>query len=69
MPALVDKSPSGDGGALACALRRTEIVTAMPVTAQSAVELSDALYMAAECATAAGDLRGARQLAERIRDS
>ena len=55
-------------GALASALRRTVILAPVPVTAQSGQELSDALYMAAECATAAGDLEGARRLAERIRD-
>ena len=35
---------------------------------ESALELSDALCMATECATAAGDLRIARQLAEQVRD-
>jgi predicted ATPase/DNA-binding CsgD family transcriptional regulator len=55
-------------GALASALRRTEIVAPLRVTAQSGLELSDALCMATECATAAGDLRAARQLAERVRD-
>lgn len=54
--------------ALASALRRTGILDPMPVTAQSGLEHSDALSMAAECATATGDLRGARRLAERIRD-
>ena len=38
------------------------------MTARSGLEHSDALYMATECATAAGDLRTARQLAERVRD-
>jgi hypothetical protein len=38
------------------------------VTARSGTEHSDALCMAAECATAAGDLRAARQMAERVRD-
>jgi hypothetical protein len=56
------------GAALASALRRAGILAAMPVTAQSGFELSDALFMAAECSTATGDLRGARRLAERIRD-
>ena len=55
-------------GALASALRRTVILAPVPVTAQSGLELSDAFYMAAECATAAGDLQDARRLAERIRD-
>ena len=40
----------------------------MRATAESALELSDALCMATECATAAGDLRIARQLAEQVRD-
>ena len=55
-------------GALASALRRTELVAPMRATAESALELSDALCMATECATAAGDLRIARQLAEQVRD-
>ena len=54
--------------ALASALRRTEILGPLPVTARSGLEHSDSLQMAAECATAAGDLRSARQLAERVRD-
>ena len=54
--------------ALASALRRTEILGALPVTALSGLEHSDSLQMAAECATATGDLRTARQLAERVRD-
>jgi len=54
--------------ALASALRRLEILGPLPVTARSGLEHSDALFMAAECATAAGDLRTARRLAERIRD-
>jgi hypothetical protein len=40
----------------------------MPVTARSGLEHSDSLQMATECATAAGDLRSARRLAERVRD-
>jgi hypothetical protein len=40
----------------------------MPVTARSGLEVSDALFMAAESATAVGDLRTARRFAERIRD-
>ena len=55
-------------GALASALRRTQALEPLPVTARSGVEHSDALCMATECATAAGDLRAARQLAERVRD-
>ena len=54
-------------GALASALRRLEILGPVPVTARSGLEHSDALFMAAECATAAGDLRTARQMAERLR--
>ena len=54
--------------AAASALRRTEMLAPLPVTAVSAQELADALYMAAECAIAAGDLRVARKLAKRIRD-
>jgi predicted ATPase/DNA-binding CsgD family transcriptional regulator len=54
--------------ALASALRRTEILGPLPVTALSGLEHSDSLQMATECATAAGDLRTARQLAERVRD-
>jgi hypothetical protein len=54
--------------ALASALRRTEALDPLPVTARSGLEHSDALCMAAECATAAGDLRAARQMAERVRD-
>jgi predicted ATPase/DNA-binding CsgD family transcriptional regulator len=55
-------------GALASTLRRLEILGPLPVTARSGLEQSDSLAMAAECATAVGDLRTARQLAERIRD-
>ena len=40
----------------------------MPITAASALEFFDAFNMAAECAVAAGDLREARHLAERVRD-
>ena len=55
-------------GALASTLRRLEILGPVPVTARSGLEHSDALFMATECATAAGDLRTARQLAERLRE-
>ena len=44
-------------GALASALQRTGVLDPLPVTARSGFEHSDALYMASECATAAGDLR------------
>ena len=49
-------------------LRRTQLLTPMPITAASALEFFDAFNMAAECAVAAGDLREARHLAERVRD-
>jgi predicted ATPase/DNA-binding CsgD family transcriptional regulator len=54
--------------ALASTLRRIEILSPLPITARSAFEHADALYMATECAIAAGELRTARELAERIRD-
>jgi hypothetical protein len=37
------------------------------MTARSGLEHSDALFMSAECATTIGDLRTAREMAERIR--
>jgi predicted ATPase/DNA-binding CsgD family transcriptional regulator len=55
-------------GALASTLRRLEVLGPLPVTARSGLEHSDSLQMATECATAVGDLRMARQLAERVRD-
>ncbi len=54
--------------ALASALRRTVILGPLPMTARSGLEHADALYMATECAIAAGDLRTARELAERIQE-
>ncbi len=54
--------------AAASALRRTELLAAVPVTAVSGFEFADAFIMAAECAIAAGDLRSARALAEGSRD-
>jgi predicted ATPase len=54
--------------AAAGALRRTELLAPLEVTAVAALELLDALLMAAECAVAAGDLRSARAMAERFRD-
>jgi hypothetical protein len=54
--------------AAASALRRTELLAPLQVTAVSAHELFDAFSMAADCAIAAGDLRAARALAERVRD-
>jgi predicted ATPase/DNA-binding CsgD family transcriptional regulator len=52
--------------ASATAQRRLELLSPLPVTAVSALELADAFYMAAECAVAAGNLRAARRYAERI---
>jgi predicted ATPase/DNA-binding CsgD family transcriptional regulator len=54
--------------AAASALRRTELLAPMPVTALAAMELFDGLIMAAECAVAAGDLVAGRRLSERLRD-
>jgi predicted ATPase len=54
--------------ALASALRRTEALASLRVTALSGLEHSDAICMAAECATAVGDLRTARDMAERVRN-
>jgi predicted ATPase/DNA-binding CsgD family transcriptional regulator len=54
--------------AAASALRRTELLAPMPMTAVAALEFFDGLIMAAECAVAAGDLPAARGLAERLRD-
>jgi hypothetical protein len=54
--------------ALATARRRTAILDPIPLTARSGLEVSDALFMAAESAITAGDLRTARRFAERIRD-
>ena len=52
--------------AVESALIRAELLARLPVTPESALELADALYMTAECAVAAGDLRTARRQAERI---
>jgi hypothetical protein len=54
--------------ALDNAVRRTELLAPLAVTAESALEFFDAFSMAADCAIAAGDLPGARHLAERLRD-
>jgi predicted ATPase/DNA-binding CsgD family transcriptional regulator len=54
--------------AAASALRRTELLAPMPVTATAALEFFDGFVMAADCAVAAGDLAAARRLAERLRD-
>jgi predicted ATPase/DNA-binding CsgD family transcriptional regulator len=50
------------------ALRRTELLAPLQVTAASALEFLDAISMAAHCAIAAGDLRAARGHAELLRD-
>ncbi len=54
--------------AAASAVRRTELLAPVPVTAAAGMEFYDAACMATECAVAAGDLRGARKLAERVLD-
>jgi predicted ATPase/DNA-binding CsgD family transcriptional regulator len=56
------------GAAAASALRRTELLAPMRVTAVSGLEFFDAIGMADHCAVAAGDLRAARRHAERLRD-
>jgi hypothetical protein len=50
------------------ALRRTELLAPMRVTAASAFEFFDGFVTASECAVAAGDLPVARRMAERLRD-
>ena len=52
--------------AAATALLRADLLAPVPVTAVSGLELADGLYMATECAIAAGDLRVARKQAERV---
>jgi predicted ATPase/DNA-binding CsgD family transcriptional regulator len=54
--------------AAASALRRTQLLEPVPVTAAAGLEFFDGFVMAAECAVAAGDLPSARRLAERLRD-
>ena len=54
--------------AAASAVRRTELIAPLEVTAVAALELLDGLLMGAECAVAVGDLRAARGFAERFRD-
>jgi hypothetical protein len=54
--------------AAASSLRRTKILAPLPVTALTGFEFTDAYVMATECAVAAGDLAGARVLAEGVRD-
>ena len=50
------------------ALRRIELLAPIPITATAGLEIFDSYLMAAECAVATGDLRGARRLAEDLRD-
>ncbi|HEU5333630.1 MAG TPA: LuxR C-terminal-related transcriptional regulator [Actinocrinis sp.] len=54
--------------AAASAVRRTELLAPLEVTAVAALELLDGLLMAAETSVAVGDLRAARGFAERFRD-
>jgi predicted ATPase/DNA-binding CsgD family transcriptional regulator len=54
--------------AAASALRRTELLAPLPVTARTGFELFDGFVMAAECATAAGDFPSARRLASGLND-
>jgi predicted ATPase len=56
------------GAAAASALRRTELLPPLQVTAASALETFDAIEMANHCALAAGDLRAAKRHAEHLRD-
>src|SRR5690349_1869199 len=63
----IDLSRGELRAALASALRRTEILAPLRMTARSGLEHSDALFMSAECAITIGDLRTAREMAERIR--
>jgi hypothetical protein len=51
-------------GALASAVRRTDLLAGLPVTAGSALELFDAFQMASQCALSSGDLRAAHRLGE-----
>jgi hypothetical protein len=50
--------------AMETAVRRTELLAAVPVTAESALEFFDAYQMASQCAVAAGDLGEAQRLGE-----
>ncbi|MGI8880468.1 MAG: ATP-binding protein [Jatrophihabitans sp.] len=54
--------------AAASALRCTELLAPLPVTAMAGLEFFDAYGMAAECAVGAGDLHAGRRLAEHLRD-
>lgn len=54
--------------AVESSMRRLELLAPLPITAASGAEIADAFVMTTDCAIAAGDLRAARQLAERLRD-
>jgi predicted ATPase/DNA-binding CsgD family transcriptional regulator len=54
--------------AAASARQRTELLAAHPMSADSGLEFFDSFVMAAECAVSAGDLPGARNFAECLRD-
>ena len=54
--------------ALDSAVRRTELLAQVPVTADSAFEFFDSYQMGSQCALAAGDLGEARRLGEGLLD-
>jgi len=54
--------------AMHSAVRRTELLTEVPVTADSALEFFDAYQMASACSVAAGDLGEGRRLGEGLCD-
>ncbi len=54
--------------ALDSAVRRTELLASVPVTAESALEFFDAYQMGSQCALAAGDLGEACRLGEGLLD-
>ncbi|MEU8136473.1 ATP-binding protein [Streptodolium elevatio] len=54
--------------AAAGAMRRTELLAPLRVTAMTGLEFFDGFGMADHCAVAAGDLPAARRYAERLRD-
>ncbi len=54
--------------ALESAVRRTELLAPVPVSAESALEFFDAYQMGSQCAVAAGDLGEARRLGEGLLD-
>jgi tetratricopeptide (TPR) repeat protein len=49
-------------------LRRVDLLDGLPVHARNGMEMSDSAAMSTECAIAAGDLAGARRLAQRLHD-